>query len=221
MRARTGAVIGCLLVGGYAAAMLAVVLTTSDGPLRPGDRPDPAAADAFVDAWDRSRTATFLRTGTFERRSEVTGADIASEDVLVQDPPRRLHRQLGGASGRADDRLLVCPAPVADGPPPECRLGAPGGPTYAEDVEAEVEGLRSLLEGRDPVYGVAKVDGGCFALAQRRSEPRAPFGLEASFCFDAATGAPTDSEVRYAGGIVEVVTTTRLTSEVSADDLVP
>ena len=88
-------------------------------------------------------------------------------------------------------------------------------------MEAEVEGLRSLLEGPDPVYGVARVDDGCFALAQRRSEPRAPFGLEARFCFDAATGAPTDSEVRYAGGIVEVVAATGLTGEVSAEDLVP
>jgi hypothetical protein len=221
MRARTGAVIGWVLVGGYAAAMLAVALTTSDGPLRPGDRPDPGAAEAFVDAWDRSRTATFLRTGTFERRSEATGAEIASEDVLVQRPPRRLHRQLGGVSGRDDDRLLVCPAPVGDGPPPECRLGTPGGPTYAEDVEAEVEGLRSLLEGPDPVYGVGRGDDGCFALVQRRSEPRAPFGLEARFCFDAATGAPIDSEVRYVGGIVEVVAVTDLVGEVRSEDLVP
>jgi hypothetical protein len=99
-------------------------------------------------------------------------------------------------------------------------MGDPGGMTYDESVQAEVAGLRSLL-GTDPVYGVAEVEEGCFALAQVRSEPRAPFGVEARICFDDHTGAPIDSRVEYAGGIIEVIAVAELRSGVDDADLEP
>ena len=99
-------------------------------------------------AWERSRTATFVRTGTFERRSEVTGSSISSEDVLAQRPPRRLHRQLGGVSGRDDRRLARVPAaPPTGSTPSDCTLGEPSGPSYEEDVASEVAALRTLVTG--------------------------------------------------------------------------
>src|SRR5690606_20195429 len=107
--------------------------------------------------------ATFVTEGTYERRSEVTGAVIASEDFLAQRPPRRLHRQLGGVEGRDDDRILLCPAPPEgqdEGPP--CRLGEPGSRSYADSVEREVEGMRSLVTGPAPLYSVARGEPGCF-----------------------------------------------------------
>ena len=222
MRARRHLVLGWLVVGLYAASLVGVALTTEDGRLRPGDRgADAGAAEALVIAWERSRTATFLRFGTFERHSEQTGATIGSADVLAQRPPRRLHRQLGGVEGRDDRRAIVCPgAPSGEAPPP-CSYGEPTGSSYAEDVEAEVAGLRSLVTGEEPVYAVARGAPGCFSLAQLRSEPRAPFGLEARFCFDDATGAPTDSRVRYAGGIVEVFAVTEIRASVRDADLEP
>lgn len=223
MRARRGVVVGWLVVGLYAAALMLIAMTTTDGDLRPGDRPDDGTAtEELIEAWERSRSATFLRSGTFERRSDVTGAAIASEDVLAQRPPRRLHRQLGGVDGRDDDRIIVCPAPPAGEDEGECRLGGRGGPTYAEDVTAELAGLHSILEGPAPLYAVARArEEGCFELAQLRSDPRAPFGTEARFCFDAATGAPVDSRVRYEGGIVEVVAVTEIRAEVTDGDLQP
>jgi hypothetical protein len=222
MRARRGLILGWLLVGLYAAALVAVTITTSDGDLRPGDRQaDDDATEAFVDAWERSLQATFLRLGTFERRSEVTGAAISSEDVLAQRPPRRLHRQLGGVDGRDDRRSIVCPAPVDGDESPRCVLGEPAGATYDEDVATEVAALRTLIEGPGPVYAVEDAGDGCFELAQLRAEPRAPFGVEARFCFDEASGAPTNSRVRYAGGIVEVVAVTTLGDAVSDADLEP
>jgi hypothetical protein len=223
MRARRGVVLGWVAVALYAAALVAVTVTTSDSDLRPGDRPgDPSAVDDLIDAWERSRTATFVRIGTFERRSESTGAAISSEDVLVQRPPRRIHRQLGGVAGRDDDRFITCPAPPAGEPARDCDVGDPGGATYADSVDAEVAGLRSIVGGPTPVYGVDRSrDEGCFELAQLRVDPRAPFGTEARFCFDPATGAPADSEVHYEGGIVEVLVVTRIRSEVSDDDLRP
>lgn len=215
--------IGWVVVLVYAAALAVAAATTTDGELRPGDRPDDgAAAEALIDSWERSRTATFVRTGTFERRSTVTDARISSEDVLAQRPPQRLRRQLGGVDGRDDRRAVVCPsAPVGDAPLP-CSLGEPTGPSYADDVASEVAGLRSLVTGASPLYAVATGDEpGCFDLVQLRVEPRAPFGRLATFCFDPATGAPSNSRVEYAGGIVEIVAVTTIEAEVTDADLRP
>jgi hypothetical protein len=117
---------------------------------------------------------------------------------------------------------ILCPAaPDAGSGRPPCTFGEPAGPTYDEDLQNEVEGMRSLVTGSDPVYAVERDDDGCFELAQLRVEPRAPFGLRARLCFDPATGAPTDSRVEYAGGIVEVIAVTDVRSEVAEADLQP
>lgn len=178
-----------------------------------------AAGERFVDAWERSRRATFVRRGIYERRSEVSGQRIGSEDVLAQRPPRRLHRQLGGVAGRDDDRTLLCPA-TADGEPAPCSFGPPSGRTYDEDVAQEVEGVERAVLGPERLYDVVAF-AGCFRLDLRRPDPRAPFGVEATFCFDAGTGAPTRSEVHHEAGIVERITVTQLSGEVRDRDLEP
>lgn len=222
MRARRGAILGWIAVALYAAVLLGAALATSDGPLQPGDRPDDGtAAQELIEAWELSRTATFVRFGTFERRSTVTDAVITSEDVLAQRPPRRLHRQLGGADGRDDDRLIGCPAAPEGQAARPCALGDPGGPTYDEAVAMEVDGLASIVRGPSPLYAVARVDDACFGLRQLRADPRAPFGVEARFCFDPRTGAPAESRVRYQGGIEEVLAVAEIRSEVTDADLEP
>jgi hypothetical protein len=213
--------LGWLLVVLWSGVLVAVAMTTPHRPRVSTDRSGPVAAASFVDAWERARTATFVRTGTFERRSEVTGSVITSDDLLVQRPPDRLHRQLGGVDGRRDDRLLVCPAPVDGAEAPPCQLGDEGGTTYDEDVAAEVAALRSFLVGPRPLYDVSTSGDGCFELDQTRPEPRAAFGVEARFCFDGPSGAPTNSRVRYEGGIVEVVATAALRTDVVDEDLEP
>lgn len=220
MRAHRGVLLGWVAVLGYAALLVAVTVAA----LRDPDLDRSAVTDAdpvagFAAAWERSREATFVASGTYERTSEVTGASLSSEDVLAQRPPQRVHRQLGGVEGRDEDRLLVCPAPPAgaDERAP-CRLGPPSGVSYAASVAREVDGVRSLTAGDDPLYSVREPHPGCFELRLRRIDPRAPFGVEASFCFDAATGAPTSSRVRYEGGIVEVVVVTSLRSAVTDAD---
>lgn len=224
MRARWSTVAGVVLVAGYAGFLVWAAVTTTDGDARRDPATDAdGAADRFVEAWERSRRATYVTVGTFERRSEVTGAAITSEDVVAQRPPRRLHRQLGGVDGRDDDRLLVCPAPPPgeeDDPQP-CRLGTPGGRTYDESVAREVEGVRSIVRGLDPLYGVSEPGAGCFRLDLRRPDPRAPFGVDATFCFDAETGAPVRTEVHHEGGIRELVVVDEVRSDVSDADLEP
>jgi hypothetical protein len=225
MRAR-GLVAGWVVV--IAFAVLLVIAGISGA--RQQDRIDrsvatPVAADQFIEAWEASRTGTFVAYGTFERRSEVTGSRIASEDVLAQRPPQRLHRQLGGIEGRDDDRLLVCPALPSEEDGRDaagaCELGDAGGATYAASVAGEVAGLHTIVGGADPLYTVRRDDDGCFALDQTRVDPRAPFGHRARFCFDAATGAPSASRVEYDGGIVEVLVVTEIRAEVTDTDLRP
>lgn len=222
MRARPGPVAARLAVAAWALLLAITALAEIRAPDHDRTEPGPgAAAEALVEAWDRSRRATFVATGTYERRSDVTGAAIASEDVVAQRPPRRLHRQLGGVDGRDDDRLVVCPAPPPGQDPAPCRLGPPGGPTYEESVKREVAGLRSILLGADPLYAVSEGDPGCFRLDLRRPDPRAPFGLDATLCFDPATGAPAGRRVRFEGGVEEVVVVVDIRTEVTQADLEP
>jgi len=223
MRARSGIVVGWVVVVAYAALLVVAAVDGAQDQHQVARPPaGSTAADRFVTGWERSRAATFVATGTFERRSEVTGARVASEDVVAQRPPRRVHRQLGGVEGRDDDRLLVCPAPLDGGDQPgTCRLGDPGGPTYAESVDAEVQALGPMVAGRTPLYTVREVTAGCFALKQIRVEPRAPFGIRARFCFDGATGAPSARRVEYEGGIVEELDVTDIRADVLDADLVP
>jgi hypothetical protein len=215
--------VGVALVAVYAVVALWVTVNT----LR-SDRLDPAtrpargeeAAERFVTAWERSRTATFVATGTVERRSATTGATLRSADVVAQRPPQRLHRAFGGVDGRDDDRVLLCPA-APDGEPASCQLGPPGGPTYEESVQAEVEALRSLVLGPDRVYDVVADGGGCVDLTLRRVEPRAPYGVRARLCFDPATGAPVRREVRHEGGVTETLVVHDLRTRVTDADLEP
>jgi hypothetical protein len=227
MRAQRGLIAGWVSVFAYAALLGAVALVTvtdrtDPRPGSPSVAGDADVAEQFVAAWQRSRLATFVTSGTYERHSVVTGASIASEDVVAQRPPRRLHRQLGGVEGRDDDRLLVCPAPPEGEDDAEpCRLGTPGGRSYAESVANEVAGVRSLTQGAGALYVVTAGAPGCFDLELIRIDPRAPFGVEASFCFDPATGAPSSSRVRHAGGIEEVVVVTEIRTDVTDADLTP
>ena len=226
MRARRGLVLGWVGVAAFAALVAVVAVREIQAPdlARPRDpRDERSAATAFIEAWERSRRATFVTRGTYERRSDATGAVIASEDVVAQRPPRRIHRQLGGVDGRDDDRLIVCPAPPAgqEDQAEPCRLGEPGGATYEESVVQEVTGLRSLLLGPSPLYTVVARDPGCFELDQVRIDPRAPFGVAASFCFDDDTGAPTRRRVRHEGGVEEVLVVAEIADEVSDADLEP
>jgi hypothetical protein len=217
-------VLGWSVVAVYAGLLVATAAQAIHQPHADrGALVDDGAPERFVLAWQRSREATYVATGTYERRSDVTGATLSSEDVVAQRPPRRLHRQLGGVEGRDDNRLIVCPAPPPseeDRPAP-CRLGPPRGSTYAQSVQREVDGVRSMTEVDQPLYSVHERRPGCFDLAVRRADPRAPFGVRASFCFDAATGAVAASSVHHEGGIVEVVVVTSIRTDVADADLEP
>ena len=214
---------GWVAVAAYATLL---ILVTADAlHTRPSVvRRDAATstAEQFVEAWERSRMGTYVASGTFERTSSVTGARVASKDVVAQLPPRRLHRQLGGVDGRDDDRSVFCPVPSAgEIGPSVCRLGEPGGPTFRESVMTEIAALRAMVTSPGALYTVAETSAGCFSLKQIRVEPRAPFGIRARFCFDPLTGARSASRVEYGEGIVEVIVVTSIRAEVQEADLLP
>lgn len=207
----------------YAAVALAVTVDTvrrdaGDARARPATGEE--AAEQLIAAWERARNGTYVAVGTVERSSAVTGARWRSSEVLAQRPPRRLHRAHGGIEGRDDDRVLLCPATPGGGTGP-CRLGPPGGPTYAESVAGELDALGDLLIGPARLYDTVAEGDGCFRLRQRRVEPRAPFGVGARFCFDGATGAVVQREVRHEGGITETLVVTEVRTEVGDADLEP
>jgi hypothetical protein len=217
-------VAGVLLVAAYAAvALWAALDVAGSARVDPDSRParGEEAAERFVAAWERARTATFVATGTVERRSATTDAVLRSADVVAQRPPQRLHRAFGGIDGRDDDRVLLCPASPDGEPAPPCQLGPPGGPTYDESVDGEVEALRSLVLGPERVYAVTADGTGCFDLRLRRVEPRAPYGVRARLCFDPDTGAPVRREVRHEGGVTETLVVHDLRTRVTDADLEP
>jgi hypothetical protein len=174
---------------------------------------DGAGAD-FLAAYRRSRTATFAVDQRITR--SIDGRDdVTSTGRLVQRPPDdRLVVGLGGADGRRGGHVLRCPT-GPDGTAGACTEGPPAAP-YDDEVAAEVDTLGRLLEG---TYRLAVDDDGCFALRLvPGAVPSPTYGEAASFCFDAATGAPTRVEVRQPGATT-TIEATHVTPHVTDADL--
>jgi hypothetical protein len=200
-----------------AAVVVAGAALWTAGELADDEPPGRATGELLV-AWERSRAATFVARGTWEREAS-DGRRLTSEAYLAQRPPERVQRELGAVQGRVDDRILLCPA-TPGGATEQCRLGAPTGAGYRAAVEAELEALEALVRGDEPLYSVeAGEGGGCFVLSQQRPDPRAPYGRRATMCFDPATGAPTRREVHFAEGVTETVVYDDLGTEVTDADL--
>jgi len=213
-------VAGALLVVVVLAAV-AVAVTAADGdaPSGGGGGPtvppvDDAAADAFVDAWRRSLTGTFVVVSAFERETRA-GGTFSSETVTAQRPPDRVVTGAGSVDARIDGRLVAC-ASDPDGVL-RCRDGGPA-PPYEALVEGRIGRIAELVQGEQPLYAVDAPGDGCFRLRLRASLPAPPYGLLARFCFDGRTGAPTSSEIRREDS-VDRTTVTRLSEEVSEEDL--
>ncbi|WP_436794012.1 hypothetical protein [Actinospongicola halichondriae] len=207
--ARTAAGVTAAFV---ALLVVAVVSTERHHP----SPPDPTAA--LVDAWRTSRTATHRSTGTFERVAG-DGTRLAAPTEIVQRPPDRLVRGFDEVSGRRDDRVLACPAPL-DASPMACTLGQPG-PDFAQVVLDEVATFEALVAGDDPLYLVDfGEDEGCWRMERTRNDPRSGYGESAELCFDPATGAMASIRIDH-GDIVETTVYDEISADVSDADLEP
>ena len=204
-----------LLASAVVLALLVPLLPDED------DRQAPGAADpvaAFLAAYERSRTATYVVEQTFTRTAP-DGRSLTYERRLVQRPPDdRLLVGGGSAEGRLDGRVVRCTT-SPDGTS-GCTQGPPARP-YDEDVVGEVAELRQLVEGGDPLYEVADGDDeGCWTLTLVEAYPSPPYGEEAGFCFDVDTGAPVRLEVRRQEA-VDLAVTVEVRRTVTDADLQP
>ena len=194
-------------VAAFAGLVGAFAVTDSDAA------PDDPVAD-FLGAYERSRSSTFVVEQVFTRTAP-DGRSIRYDRRLVQRPPDdRLVVGGGNAEGRLGGRVLRCSTTPQGSS--ECQQGPPASP-YDEEVAAEVAELRRYVT---ELYFLAPGDPGCWVLVLVEEYPSPPYGEEATFCFDRATGAPTRVEIvrPEATDVTEAVEIRRV---VTAGDLEP
>jgi hypothetical protein len=214
---------GLVLVGlgaGVVLGLAALVLTGRDGPgtltLTPAEPGVPAAhqddARAFIAAWQRYRMGTFVLEPAFERRF-ADGRSLTATRLMVQRPPWRVVRQLGGTSATGGTQSVSCDE-VDDRT--VCTPG-PGRP-YDEQVAEELLAWATAFAGSDPVYVVEAPQAGCYELRLNRAIPSPPYGNVARFCFDEATGALRARQV-VRDDATDTEEATRLSATVTDADL--
>lgn len=211
------------LVGVVAGAVLGIVAASfvggdDDDPaleLQPVESPYPedqaANAEAFLDAWERYRRATFRAEMTFTR--EVPGGQrLELRRVVVQQPPRRAVRQLDSVTAIEDDATLLC---EQQGEDQVC--SSVDGTDYDTAIEHELAAWRTAISGDSPPYAIAAYDGGCFELQLVSSIPAPPYGDATFVCFDEATGALKQRQVVRATG-TDTEEATAISAEVTDED---
>lgn len=199
---RVGAVIVAAVVVGVALAVLVALV----------DEPDPPPAhEAFLAAWRRSLTGTYVVEHVIERRL-VSGRGLSTERTIAQRPPDRIEDGTSGIEGRVGGRRFGC---VPDG---GCRFGGAARP-YRDDVAEEMDLLRAMVDADPPLYRTEYGDDGCFVLVLQARILAPPYGEDATFCFDAETGALVRSVVRRAEA-TDTTTAVALRAEVRPSDLV-
>ncbi|MGY6502380.1 MAG: hypothetical protein ACXIVQ_15960 [Acidimicrobiales bacterium] len=172
------------------------------------------AADAFVEAWERSRRGTFVTISEI-RRTTAGGGELGLTLVVAQRPPDVVRSSGGSVTGTFDGLRLGCDAD------PDGELLCLGtedlGAEHETRVEREIEILRTYVEGERPLYRVAQ-DGACFDLRLTRQMFAPPYGTTARFCFDPATGAHGDMRISRAEA-TDVVTLVSASGTATEDDL--
>ncbi|MCC5953877.1 MAG: hypothetical protein JJU45_17420 [Acidimicrobiia bacterium] len=197
-RGRTGAaavagsVVGGLAVYGlFALGVLQVERVVLDGP---------DAEEAFIEAWQRHRSGTFVVESDWRRTIVATGATLESASKLVQEPPNRIVRQFGAVRGRLDGRPVRCS--TGPGGRYECFDSTRRVPPYADDVAGEIEELQTMFTAGARTHRVHQRHDGCFVLTHVAGRADPPYGREGVLCFDDETGALTSVRRDY-GRIVE------------------
>jgi hypothetical protein len=210
---RLAAVVLIVLVGVSAVATL----------VGDDDSDEPEVEDIpqlFLDAWQRSREATFRGVYDFTRHSNSTGAELRHQQIIAQRPPDRLFVDGDGATGLVDGQRLAC-----DFRDERLRCDrAEAQRTLEDETARQLETLSGYVEGEDPLY-VIEADleteaGACFELTLDKAIVEPPLGNLARYCFDDATGAPTETHVERDEADDDIVLT-QLSPDVRDADLNP
>ena len=202
-----------------------VGVATRDDSSRGAARPEPPPATVlsgdeavtrFLDAWERSRTGTFVMRSQF-RRILTDGQRLERIVVTVQAPPEHLTIDGGSITGVLDGVRVACS--VDDEGARECREGAEvENGAYSRSVDTQLETLAGYVTGPNRLYEVTVDAEDCFVLAQDRHLPAAPFGTQGRFCFDAETGALSFTEIARPEG-TDRLEATEIRAEVTEADL--
>jgi hypothetical protein len=173
----------------------------------------PADIAAFLGAERRMLFGTWVIHAEFGRRT-ASGRELDSPVRRAQRPPDTLNEGPSTADGRRAGRLVAC----ATGPTGGlvCKDTGPA-PPFVDHVNGELDSLKSYLVAPLPLYRVgAAPDAGpgqCWRLLLAAPRyPSPPYGAQAVFCFDPATGAPSFSQIVRP----EATDTTRVTQIGSA-----
>ncbi len=202
------------LVAGVVVGILVAVALVATGVLTDDEPSVVDAVEPFLDAYRRSREATYAMEGEFSR-TLPDGRTLSSASFVAQRPPDVIRRQLGSLTGAFRGRSLNC----STGPDGRfsCAAGVPA-PDFQSEVDRDVEIFAGYFRGAVPLYDVVDAGDGCFDLRQVASYPDPPYGIETRMCFDEATGAMRLLELRREGGSVDrVEATTIRTNVVDAD----
>jgi len=165
--------------------------------------PEPVLRQEFLDAYERSRRATWLITYDFTRRLRNGGALDLTVFELSR-PPDHLIAGLGGLQGRVGEREIVC------GDVDGATVCAPEGAAapFEEALAADLSELRDVLQPPAKWYAV---EGGgerevagetarCFTLRRVAAVFSPPYGERAEYCFATADGAPLLNRVERREG---------------------
>jgi hypothetical protein len=184
------------------------------------DEPEAPPAEAFLEALARSRSATYRSIADFTRTSNSTGAVLNYRLIVAQRPPDRLRIDQSGATGLVDGQRLACTFRDDELSCDEADARV----TLEEETADQLAAYRSYVRGDTPLYAVeverATDAGDCFELSLQREMVAPPLGIVSRYCFDAATGAPTDQRVE-AVEAVDVIDVVQLAGEVTDADLDP
>jgi hypothetical protein len=181
-----------------------------------------AAARPFLDAWRRSRQATFIVEQKFTRTLRDGHALESTTEVIQRPPDDRLVIGFGDVSGRLGGKVVRC-ATAPTGPSP-CVTSVQARP-YDDEVNDELDTLSSYVGGDYPLYALVEFDATvgrrCFGLDLAIAVPSPPYGDHALFCFDAATGAPSLTEIERPEATDRTETTRIQTAVTDRDVQVP
>ncbi len=216
-----------VLVGIAIGTALCLVTDDDAGADRPGSASitvDPAVADAadqarlvdeFLDAWFRYRTADLVVEWSFVRE-RPDGEQLESIATLVQRPPDRLYGLLGSVSGVVGGQLVNCDAAAPQSDDAQC-VATEAVTAYEDRIRAEQRTRSIYFIGSPPLYHLADGGPGCYDVVAAVSADFFPWGTSARFCFDAETGALSESVMDH-GNLVETLVATTIRDTVTDDD---
>jgi hypothetical protein len=201
-------------VGGMLAGSIVAVLVMSGWESEPDPITGDEAEAMFVAAWERSERGTYYVESTF-LRVMADGRELESPVEVVRRPPDYLRFQFGGVDGRLGGRPVVCTSDP-DGVV-ACDLARTPPVPHDDLVDEVMSRWEGYFEGDVPLYRVSTEGDGCFDLRLARFELEPPYGTYARFCFDEATGAVTETEIRREEG-TDFVEAVQVRAQVSDAD---